>query len=126
MLASIAVMAAAALSSAAAKAKPFDDTCNSASPSAAVCIGGDKLAEAAAARCRATPAPNDACANPALGHDVVTSALEAYKTSWVHRAAAFQYELGNSVPLRDALFLAGAGRIGGYERCSWTPVRAVC
>ena len=22
-------------------------------------------------------------------------------------------------PVRDALFAAGAGRIGGYERCSW-------
>jgi hypothetical protein len=22
-------------------------------------------------------------------------------------------------PVRDALFLAGAGRIGAYERCSW-------
>jgi hypothetical protein len=25
-------------------------------------------------------------------------------------------------PVRDALFAAGAGRIGGYERCSWYTV----
>lgn len=104
MLASIAVMAGAAISGA-AKAKPVDGACNSASPSAALCIGADKLAEAGAATCRRTPAPNDACATLPLGHDVVTSELAAYQASWVHRATAFQYALGSSVPLRDALFL---------------------
>jgi hypothetical protein len=104
LLASLAVIAASAASGA-AKAKPLDDACATASPSASICLGGQKLDEAAAATCRQTAAPNDACANTPMGHDVLTSELAAYRSSWLHRAAAFQFELGNAVPLRDAQWL---------------------
>src|SRR3954447_23327770 len=104
LLASLALIAASAVSGV-AKAKPLDDACSSASPSAAVCLGGQKLNEAAAAVCRSTAAPNDACANTPMGHDVLTGELAAYRTSWLHRAAAFQFALGNAVTLRDAQWL---------------------
>ena len=104
LLASLAVITASAASGV-AKAKPLDDACSSASPSAAVCLGGQKLNEAAAAVCRDSAAPNDACANTPMGHDVLTSELDAYRTSWLHRTAQFQYDLGNTVALRDAQWL---------------------
>src|SRR5436309_878124 len=107
MLRRIAIAAAAALVSAsgigaAAKAKPFDDACRQASPSAMACIGADKVDEAAAAECRSAGAPEDGCAATPAGHDVRRSELDAYAGSWTHRAAQFQYRLGNSVPLGDA------------------------
>src|SRR3954452_4498789 len=110
MLRRIAITAAVALVfasgiSAAAKAKPFDDACGQASPSAMVCIGADKVNEAAAAECRAQGGPEDACAATPAGHDVRQSELAAYAASWTHRAAQAQYELGNSVPLGDAQWL---------------------
>src|SRR5436305_15167768 len=104
MAASVALILGAGVSSA-ARAKTFDDACNQASPSAMACIGADKLNEAAAAECRAAGAPEDACASTPAGHDVRLSELDAYATSWTHRAAQPQYELGNSVPLRDAQWL---------------------
>jgi hypothetical protein len=104
LLASLAVIAASATSGV-AKAKPLDDACWSSSPNASICLGGQKLNEAAAATCRTTAAPNDACANTPMGHDVLTSELAAYRTSWLHRTAQFQFDLGNSVPLRDAQWL---------------------
>ena len=96
---------AASCASSAAKAKPLDDACTANSPSASFCLGAQKLNEAAAAECRATPAPNDACANTPMGHDVLTSELAAYQGSWLHRTAAYQFALGDSVPLRDAQWL---------------------
>src|SRR3954468_24880608 len=104
LMLSVALIAASAISGA-AKAKPLDDACQTASPNASVCLGGQKVAEAAAAVCRSTPAPNDACANPVVGHDVSATALAAYGSSWLHRTAQYQYALGNSVPLRDAQWL---------------------
>jgi len=104
MAASAVLIFAAGISSA-AKAKPFDDACNQASPSAMACIGADKLNEAAAAECRAAGAPDDACAETPAGHDVRQADLAAYAASWTHRTAQFQYALGNSVALRDAQWL---------------------
>jgi hypothetical protein len=106
----IAMTASAALiltagASSAAKAKTFDDACNQASPSAMACIGADKLNEAAAAECRTAGAPDDACTQTPAGHDVRQSDLDAYAKSWTHRAAQFQFQLGDSVPLRDAQWL---------------------
>src|SRR4051812_47342040 len=104
LMLSVALIAASAISGA-AKAKPLDDACQTASPNASVCLGGQKVAEAAAAVCRTTPAPNDACANPVMAHDVSTAALAAYQASWLHKTAQFQYALGDSVALRDAQWL---------------------
>src|SRR4051794_30366462 len=104
MAAATALIACSAIS-AAAKAKPFDDACNQASPNASICLGADKLNEAAAAECRTAGAPDAACAATPAGRDVNRADLDAYARSWVHRAAQAQYELGNSVPLSDAQWL---------------------
>src|SRR5687768_2471405 len=80
---------AASAVSAHAKADPLSDACASASPSAAVCVGGQKLREAPGA-----VVPSEADAEVA-----------AYRESWLHRAAAFQFALGDDVALRDAQWL---------------------
>lgn len=100
LLASIAVMAGAAFSSA-AEAGPADDACG-ASPTAVPCVFAEKAVEAERTACRTRGGPEAACAAVPYGHDVSPAALAAHQTSWLHRAAAFQYDLGNTVPLRDA------------------------
>jgi hypothetical protein len=99
-----ALLAAGALAAPAHAAKAADDACTQNSPNASVCIGMDKLAEGAATECRKAGAPDDSCVAPA-GHDNLAAERAAYASSWVHRAAQFQYRLGNSVPLRDAQWL---------------------
>jgi hypothetical protein len=81
-----------------------DEACARSSPSAAVCTGGQKLAEAAAAECRRIGLPEESCALP-LGHQVSTKVVRGYGKSWLHRAAAFQYRLGNPEPLLSAQWL---------------------
>ena len=103
LLISLTALAGAA-APATAPATPIDDACTQASPSAAVCIGADKPAEAVAAECRHAGVPDSACVLP-LGHHVLASELAAYQGSWVHRAAQAQYALGNGVPLLDAQWL---------------------
>ncbi|MDX6674061.1 MAG: hypothetical protein QOH11_1479, partial [Solirubrobacteraceae bacterium] len=87
-----------------ASAQPADDACHQVSPSASPCVGADKLAEAAAAECRRLGLPEGDCVLP-LGHEVTSAARDAYRTSWVHRAAQFQYELGAPLPLHQAQWL---------------------
>jgi hypothetical protein len=87
-----------------ASAQPADDACHQVSPSASPCIGADKLAEAAAAECRRLGLPDSDCVLP-LGHEVTSAARDAYRTSWVHRAAQFQYGLGDRLPLHEAQWL---------------------
>src|SRR5947209_7645420 len=100
-LAALVVSAALAVG---ADAQTVDGTCSQASPSAAACIGADKLAEAAAAECRRAGVPDSECVLP-LGHEVLNDSVSAYPSSWAHRAAAFQYALGDSVPLLHAQWL---------------------
>lgn len=104
-MAATTALIAGAGASAAAKAKTVDDACRQASPTAMACIGADKVDEAVAAACRQAGAPDAACAATPAGHDVKQADLAAYARSWTHRAAQRQYELGNSVPLRDAQWL---------------------
>jgi hypothetical protein len=87
-----------------AHAQSVDGTCDQASPSAAVCIGTDKLAEAAAAECRRIGLPESDCTLP-LGHEVSSRIVSEYQGSWLHRAAAFQYALGDGLPLGSAQWL---------------------
>jgi hypothetical protein len=81
-----------------------DGACQAASPSAAVCIGIDKLADAAATECRALGLPDSDCVLP-LGHRVLAAARRAYLRSWLHRTVAFQYALGDELPLGEAQWL---------------------
>ena len=87
-----------------AHAQAIDTTCGQLSPSAAPCIGSDKLAEAAAAECRRIGLPESDCVLP-LGHEVSSEMVKAYRGTWLHRAAAFQYRLGGPEPLLQAQWL---------------------
>jgi hypothetical protein len=96
--------AMAGASGAQAQAPSLDAACGQLSPSAATCIGTDKLAEAAAAECRRLGRPDSDCDLP-LGHQVSSDIVSRYRGTWLHRAAAFQYELGAPEPLGDAQWL---------------------
>jgi hypothetical protein len=87
-----------------ARAQSADGTCDQVSPSAATCIGTDKLAEAGAAECRRAGQPDSQCALP-VGHQVSGQSVTDYQGTWLHRAAAFQYGLGNSLPLGRSQWL---------------------
>jgi hypothetical protein len=101
----LALFAALALTAGSAHGQTTaDDTCSSLSPSAALCTGLDKLAERAAAECRRIGLPANRCALP-LGHQVSRSIVKRYRTTWLHAAAAFQYGLGNGLPLLRAQWL---------------------
>jgi hypothetical protein len=100
----LSVLAASAALAAAAHAQTVDSACTQTSPSAAACIGADKLSEAAAAECRRAGVPDSRCVLP-LGHEVLSESVSAYQQSWIHRAAVFQYSLGDSVPLLHAQWL---------------------
>src|SRR3954468_13616232 len=95
------VLVALAVGAASAHAQTVDGTCGSLRPSAAPCIGLDKLAEAAAAECRRIGLPAARCALP-LGHRVGSKIAARYRRTWLHRAAAFQYRLPPPVPLPRA------------------------
>src|SRR5947209_5898793 len=81
-----------------AHAQSVDGTCDQVSPSATTCIGTDKLAEAGSAECRRAGGSDSNCAVP-VGHQVYSQEVSDYQGSWPHRAAAFQYGLGDSLPL---------------------------
>src|SRR3954471_5961166 len=104
VLAGIATLLAVLAAPGIAHGQSIDQTCGQLSPTGAVCTGGDKLAEAAAAECRRVGLPEENCALP-LGHQVSTKIVRAYKKSWLDDAAAFQYELGGPLPLGDAQWL---------------------
>src|SRR2546421_2401481 len=90
-------LAAVFLLAPSAPAQPVDDTCSNVSPSASFCIGLQKLAEAAAAECRQIGrAPSDC--NLPLGHAVAEDITSHYTQSWMHRAAAFQSQIGDPLP----------------------------
>ena len=103
--ATVAAIALLALSAGPAAAQqPLDDTCAGISPSAAPCIGFQKLAERLSAECRRAGVPASACRLP-LGHEVGDDVTAAYLKTWTHRAAAFQSRLGDPLRLRDAQWL---------------------
>jgi hypothetical protein len=98
------VLAAICAPTGSARAQSLGGTCDQASPSAASCIGAQKLAEAAAAECRRIGLPDSDCTLP-LGHQVSSQIVSAYQATWLHRAAAFQYRLGRSVPFGRSQWL---------------------
>jgi hypothetical protein len=78
--------------------------CDSVSPIAIPCIVLNKATDAVGAECRRIRLPDSLCVLP-LAHKVTQAATDAYLQSWVHGTAKFQYELGNSLPLRDAQWI---------------------
>jgi hypothetical protein len=103
------VLGAAAVAGALALAAPaqaqlVDDACAGLSPSGVPCVFGQKFAERVSAECRRLGRPAKDCRIP-LGHQVGDDISAAYRGSWLHRAAAFQYALGDRLPLRQAQWL---------------------
>ncbi|MDX6278821.1 MAG: hypothetical protein QOJ72_2949 [Nocardioidaceae bacterium] len=78
--------------------------CDSVSPLAIPCIVLNKATDAVGAECRRINLPDSLCVLP-LAHKVTQAATNAYLQSWVHGTAQFQYDLGNSLPLRDAQWI---------------------
>jgi hypothetical protein len=106
LLAWIVVAAGAALVPASAPAQDLDDTCENSGAPATTCVGMDKLAERASAECRRTAVASDQqCAALPVGRDVIAAELDAYESSWTHRALGLQYELAGDVGFVDAPWL---------------------
>src|SRR4051794_19479968 len=102
-LCAVALLAGGALAGN-AHAQSVDGACDQVSPSAATCIGTDKLADAGAAECRRAGVPDSNCTLP-LGHHVASRMVSDYQGSWLHRTAMFQYALGDGLPLGRAQWL---------------------
>src|SRR5438270_472306 len=92
----LAALLVAAMFAAPAGAQAADNPCTQLSPSAAPCVFLNKVADSAAAECRALALPESDCALP-LSHRVSGQIRDAYLRSWLHRAAQFQYQLGDPV-----------------------------
>ena len=70
-----------------------------------LCKSIEAFGSAVAHVCRFAVAPDDACAF--FKGKVISSALvDAYETTWVHKALSLQRALGSSLPLGEALFPA--------------------
>ena len=81
------------------------------------CVGIRKLAERASAECRRVGIPEEHCYTGS-GRRVIRASVDAHQSSLVHRALAFQYRLGNTVPLRDAPWI---GTHNSYNSTSEMP-----
>jgi hypothetical protein len=87
-----------------ASAQTLDQACRDAQVVPGSCVGVSKLTERVAAECRRAGVPDESCVLP-MSRRVIRSEVKAHESSWLHRTLAFQYELGNSVSLRDALWV---------------------
>jgi hypothetical protein len=96
---------------------PLNSACDQASPSAAFCVGLDKLADAASTQCRALGVPDSRCVLPA-GQKVLARETAAYLRSWTHRTVEFQYALGDPLPLIQAQWL---GTHNSFNSFSYGP-----
>ena len=85
-----------------AGAGEVDDACRANGGSASMCVGLEKAGERVSAECRRLGAASDEQCVVPLGHRVIRGAVDAYQSSWTHRALGLQYALGNDVPLANA------------------------
>src|SRR3954471_7618202 len=85
-----------------AGAGEVDDACRANGGSASMCVGMEKVGERVSAECRRLGAASDEQCVVPLGHRVIRGAVDAYQSSWTHRALGLQYELGDDVPLSNA------------------------
>ena len=93
----------AALSAVPASAqRPLDQACADAQLIPSTCVGLTKLSERAAAECRRRGVVHEENCTGPMGRRVLRSGVKAHESSWLHRALGFQYELANTVALRDA------------------------
>ncbi|MCZ4500244.1 MAG: putative hypothetical exported or envelope protein [Marmoricola sp.] len=78
--------------------------CDALSPSAVPCVALGKVVDAVGTECRRVGVPDQLCTLP-LAHQVTQAGRDAYLASWAHRTAAFQYGLGDPLPLRDVSWI---------------------
>jgi hypothetical protein len=100
------VMATGALLTGTAQAAPdapLANTCKSINGNLVVpCYGADVVTRDTSSLCRwANATPDETCALPPEPA-VSESAVQAYESSWTHRALGLQYALANDMPLRNA------------------------
>jgi hypothetical protein len=91
---------------ASAHAGPLKDTCMGVDPRlGGPCRGAEVVATEGSTLCRSSGVvPEESCATtltPRVSHRLI----DAYQGSWLHRTLAFQYELGNALPFRNAFWL---------------------
>lgn len=86
--------------------------CDAISPVAIPCVALGKTFDAVAAECRRVGIPDTLCTLP-LAHSVTQAARDAYRTSWTHRTAQFQYQLSDPVPLRDVQWIGTHNSFNG-------------
>lgn len=86
--------------------------CDAISPIAIPCVALGKTFDAVAAECRRVGVPDTLCTLP-LAHHVTQAARDAYRASWVHRTAQFQYGLGDPVPLHDVQWIGTHNSFNG-------------
>src|SRR3954447_9582729 len=86
-----------------AHAGPIKDGCMGVDPRlGGPCRGAEVFAAEGSALCRYSGAvPEESCATPVTPR-VSHKAIDAYQDSWLHHTLAFQYRLGNTLPLRNA------------------------
>jgi hypothetical protein len=100
-LAALALAAPALALAAPAQAQSLEDTCASVEVVPGACVGISKVTERAAAECRRAGVPDESCIAP-MARRVMRGEVRAHASSWLHRTLDYQYELGSSLPLRDA------------------------
>jgi hypothetical protein len=85
-----------------AGAGDVDDACRANGGSASMCVGTQKAGERVSAECRRLgAAPDEQCVVP-IGHRVIRREVDAYESSWTHRALGLQSALGDDVTFNDA------------------------
>jgi hypothetical protein len=81
------------------------EQCRANGGSERTCKSLEALGSATAHVCRFAGAPSEACAF-FKGKVIASELVDAYQSTWVHRALTFQRALGSSLPLGEALFPA--------------------
>ncbi|MCX6396221.1 MAG: hypothetical protein NTV23_07025 [Propionibacteriales bacterium] len=88
--------------------------CDAISPIAIPCVALGKTFDAVGAECRRAGIPDTLCSLP-LAHSVTQAARDAYRSSWVHRTAQFQYELSDPVAFRDVQWIGTHNSFNGLS-----------
>ena len=102
---------------ASAHAQSLDDVCRDAEVVPGSCVGITKVTERAAAECRRLGVPDESCVAP-MARRVIREEVRAHQSSWLHRTLAYQYELGSTLPFRDAPWI---GTHNSYNSTSEFP-----
>jgi hypothetical protein len=105
MRSALLLLALLLVTAAPASAGPLVDTCGTADARlTGLCRGGEVFVSQGQAVCRNTTGRDALCTTP-LGPKVSRKKVARHEKTWLHRALASQYELGSSLPFREAPWL---------------------